>query len=222
MVALTGRAEAYYTDYNGNAAGVRGLRQVRVPVPGAVLHAGRGSGAGTPAHDLPPWAFVAFTQNHDQVANSGHGLRCQQMTSPGRYKATMALLLLGPSTPMLFQGQEFAATTPFNYFADHNPELSRLVNAGRLEFYKQFRSLAVPADGGGQHYEAQHHFDAHQPAAALRHALQVGRKQSQQEEGSRQSGGERHHSEHRLQAAGLYRRHQQRADNRTDAGERSQ
>jgi maltooligosyltrehalose trehalohydrolase len=55
-----------------------------------------------------------------------------------------ALLLLGPNTPMLFQGQEFAASQPFRYFADHNPELARLVRKGRAEFLAQFPNLAQP------------------------------------------------------------------------------
>src|SRR5207237_9192328 len=99
---------------------------------------------GSPALDLPPAAFVTFIQNHDQVANSGQGLRCHALTSPGRYRAMTALLLLAPGTPMLFQGQEFASSSPFFYFADHHPELAKLVCAGRRKFLAQFRRLALP------------------------------------------------------------------------------
>ena len=67
-----------------------------------------------------------------------------QLTSPGRYRALTALLLLGPATPMLFQGQEFAASSPFLYFADLPPELAKVVRAGRAEFLAQFPSLAGP------------------------------------------------------------------------------
>src|SRR5439155_828523 len=94
--------------------------------------------------DLHPAKFVTFLQNHDQVANSARGLRCHLLTSPGRYKALTALMLLGPGTPMLFQGQEFAASSPFQFFADHNPELNRLIRKGRAEFLEQFRSLTGP------------------------------------------------------------------------------
>ena len=73
MVALTGRNEAYYTDYLRHAAGVHLGGQVGLPVPGAALLAGRSKRRGTPALDLPPAAFVDFLQNHDQVANSGRG-----------------------------------------------------------------------------------------------------------------------------------------------------
>ena len=55
-----------------------------------------------------------------------------------------ALLLLGPGTPMLFQGQEFAASAPFLYFADHNPNLAKLVALGRKEFLAQFQTIACP------------------------------------------------------------------------------
>jgi maltooligosyltrehalose trehalohydrolase len=100
---------------------------------------------GTPTFGLHPAAFITFIQNHDQIANSANGLRCHRLTSPGRYRAITALMLLGPGTPMLFQGQEFAASSPFFYFADHNEELSRRIRQGRAEFLRQFPSIASPA-----------------------------------------------------------------------------
>jgi maltooligosyltrehalose trehalohydrolase len=87
---------------------------------------------------------VNFLQNHDQIANSGRGYRAQQISSPGQFKAMTALWLLMPQTPMLFQGQEFAASSPFLYFACHNPELAKLVCAGRAREMSQFPSVAVP------------------------------------------------------------------------------
>jgi maltooligosyltrehalose trehalohydrolase len=99
---------------------------------------------GAPTTGLQPANFVNYIQNHDQIANSLHGLRLHELTGPGRFKAMTALLLLGPGTPMLFQGQEFAASTPFLYFADHNPELAKLVASGRRKFLEQFPSVASP------------------------------------------------------------------------------
>jgi maltooligosyltrehalose trehalohydrolase len=93
---------------------------------------------------LDPANFVTFIQNHDQVANTARGERPNLLATAGKYKAMTALLLLGPSTPMLFQGQEFAATTPFLYFCDHKAELSKQVREGRAQFLAQFRSLALP------------------------------------------------------------------------------
>jgi maltooligosyltrehalose trehalohydrolase len=87
---------------------------------------------------------VTFIQNHDQVANSLCGHRIHTIASAGSLRAMTALLLLGPCTPMLFQGQEFAASTPFLYFADHREELAKAVAAGRLEFLKQFPSINAP------------------------------------------------------------------------------
>ncbi len=86
---------------------------------------------GTPTFDLPPRAFVSYIENHDQVANSAFGRRLHQLSSPGRYRAMTALTLLGPATPLLFQGQEFAASAPFLYFADHREELGEAIRSGR-------------------------------------------------------------------------------------------
>src|SRR5262249_39125442 len=94
------------------------------------------------ALDLPPRAFVNYIQNHDQIANSIDGARLHQVSAVGQYKAITALLLLGPGTPMLFQGQEYGASTPFLYFSDHNKELAALVQQGRTDFLAQFPSIA--------------------------------------------------------------------------------
>jgi len=81
-----------------------------------------------------------YIQNHGQVANSVTGARMHQIASPARVRALTALTLLMPGTPMLFQGQEFAASSPFLYFADHEPELAQAVKRGRAEFLTQFPS----------------------------------------------------------------------------------
>jgi maltooligosyltrehalose trehalohydrolase len=94
-----------------------------------------------PSWGLPPAAFVCYLQNHDQVANSARGLRGHQLTSPGRWRAMTALTLLMPATPLLFQGQEFAASSPFLYFADFEPALAAAVRKGRGEFLTQFPSI---------------------------------------------------------------------------------
>ena len=142
-VAVTGRAEAYYTDYGGRP------QELVSAVKHGFLYQGQHYAwqrkpRGAPAGDVPRTAFVAYIQNHDQVANSARGERLHRLTSPGRSRAITALLLLGPATPMLFQGQEFAASAPFVYFADQRPELAALVRKGRAEFLAQFPSLAAP------------------------------------------------------------------------------
>jgi maltooligosyltrehalose trehalohydrolase len=145
VVAMTGKNPAYYSDYYGNP------QEFISAIKWGYLFQGQRykwqkKRRGTPALDLPPAAFVTFLENHDQVANSGRGERTHQLTSPGRYKALTALLLLAPGTPMLFQGQEFAASAPFFFFADHKPDLAKLVARGRREFLTQFPNLALPAN----------------------------------------------------------------------------
>jgi len=99
---------------------------------------------GSPVLDLQPANFIIFLQNHDQVANSARGQRCHSLTSPGRYRTLTSLMLLSPCTPMLFQGQEFAASTPFLFFVDHHKELAEQVRKGRADFLAQFPSVALP------------------------------------------------------------------------------
>jgi maltooligosyltrehalose trehalohydrolase len=140
-VALTGRNEAYYSGYLGKS------QELLSAVKYGYLYQGQyyrwqKKQRGTPALDLRAAQFVVYLQNHDQIANSGRGERLEQLTSPGRYRAMTALLLLAPGTPMLFQGQEFAASSPFYFFADHNPELGKLVREGRAQFLSQFPSVA--------------------------------------------------------------------------------
>lgn len=143
MVALTSRTEAYYTDYRGSP------QEFVSAAKHGFLYQGQhykwqGKRRGMPAFGLPRPAFVTFLQNHDQIANSGRGMRGHALASPGRWRAMTALTLLGPGTPMLFQGQEFAASAPFLYFADHEPGLAGKVAEGRAAFLAQFPSIADP------------------------------------------------------------------------------
>lgn len=141
MVALTGRNEAYYSDYKATP------QEFISALKWGYLFQGQHykwqkQRRGTPAFGLEPWQFINYIQNHDQIANSLRGARAHQLTSPARLKALTALMLLGPGSPMLFQGQEFAASSPFFYFADHNSELAKLVAKGRKEFLSQFKTIA--------------------------------------------------------------------------------
>ena len=147
MVALTGRREAYYSDYRGRPSEFVAAAKYGFLYQGQ-RYVWQRKSRGTPALDLPAESFVVFLQNHDQIANSMAGLRLHALTSPGRWRAMTAYLLLMPGIPMLFQGQEFAASSPFLYFADHNPELDRAVRKGRREFLGQFPSLANPEVSG--------------------------------------------------------------------------
>jgi maltooligosyltrehalose trehalohydrolase len=139
LVALTGRREAYYLDYAGSAQELVSAARHGFLYQGQRYRWQR-KRRGTPAGDLPASAFVSYLENHDQVANSARGLRLAQITSPGRLRALTAYLLLGPGTPLLFQGQEFASTRPFLFFADH-PRLAEAIREGRRRFMAQWRSL---------------------------------------------------------------------------------
>jgi maltooligosyltrehalose trehalohydrolase len=143
MVALTGRKEAYYTDYHGNPQEFVSAAKYGFLYQGQ-RYKWQKKPRGTPTFGLPPAAFVNFLQNHDQIANSGMGQRIHRQASPGRLRAMTAYVLLLPGTPMLFMGQEFASSAPFLYFADHPEDLADTVDVGRKEFLQQFRSLATP------------------------------------------------------------------------------
>lgn len=141
IVAMTGHHEAYYTDYRGSPQEFVSAAKYGYLFQGQ-HYKWQKKRRGSPALELNPWNFVAYLQNHDQVANSGRGERPNTVTHPGLYRAMSALLLLGPATPMLFQGQEFGATTPFLFFCDHQGDLHEAVFRGRKEFLAQFPSLA--------------------------------------------------------------------------------
>jgi maltooligosyltrehalose trehalohydrolase len=92
-------------------------------------------------------SFVAFTQNHDAIANTLDGRRLQRQVSPGKYRAITAALLLGPQTPLIFMGQEFNASSVFPYFADYPPQSKELWNSRKKEAaeFAQFRDPSALA-----------------------------------------------------------------------------
>ena len=145
-VALTGTHEAYTSDYRGTArewlaAALHGFlfQGQYYPWQRAIR--------GAPALDRPAHEFIAFIENHDQVANAAVGRRLTGMASPPAWRAMSALLLLGPWTPLLFQGQEWGSSTPFAYFCDHEPGLQAAVFRGRQAFLSQFSRLSAVFEG---------------------------------------------------------------------------
>ncbi|MDB5641697.1 MAG: Alpha-amylase-family protein [Hyphomicrobiales bacterium] len=144
VVAATGRNDAYYEDHFGEPQEFISAAKHGFLFQGQ-RYAHQDGRRGEPALSVAPIHFVNFIENHDQVANSGRGRRLHQLTSPGAYRTLSALMLLTPGTPMLFQGQEFASSAPFLYFADHQPELAKQVADGRRLFLGQFESLADPS-----------------------------------------------------------------------------
>src|SRR5437867_3703144 len=143
VVALTGKREAYYTDYLGSPQEFISAAKYGYLFQGQPF-IWQEAPRGTPTFGAPPEAFVAFIENHVQVSNTAAGERLRFQTSPGRYRAMTALLLLGPWTPLLFQGQEFGASTPFMFFTDTGDgPMREAIRKGRFEFLAQFPSLAT-------------------------------------------------------------------------------
>lgn len=127
---LAGDHEGYYAHFQGTLDEVvRCIRQGWLRM-------------GTRAEDRPAWQFLYVLQNHDQVGNRAFGDRLHHQIGVERFAAASALLLFLPYTPMLFMGQEFAASTPFQFFTDHNPELGKNVTEGRRREFKDFSHFA--------------------------------------------------------------------------------
>ncbi len=134
---LTGDTSGYYADFGTLEHLAKALRQAWVY--DGIWSEHRGRHHGRPPTGLSGSQFVVCTQNHDQVGNRAVGDRPSSNMSDGRLRIAAALLLTSPFTPMLFQGEEWGTTTPFQYFTDHDdPELGRAVSEGRRNEFSYF------------------------------------------------------------------------------------
>lgn len=140
-VALTGQRGAYFHDYLGCAREFCSMARHGFLYQGQ-WYTWQQKGRGTSSLGLPGHTFVAYLANHDQVANTGVGCRPHELAPAPLWRALTGLLLLGPHTPMLFQGQEFGSDAPFCYFADLGDELAEPIRKGRGELLGQFAHLA--------------------------------------------------------------------------------
>jgi maltooligosyltrehalose trehalohydrolase len=141
VVALTSRQEGYFGDYRGAPQEFISAAKHGFLYQGQAF-SWRKALRGTPGLDIAPEAFVCFIENHDQIANTGPGDRLRFQTSPSRYRIMTALLLLGPWTPLLFQGEEFGASSPFMFFADIGGAPVRdAIRRGRAQWLAPFLSL---------------------------------------------------------------------------------
>jgi len=139
---LTGERAGYYADFGSLEYLARCYR--RVYALGRDYSAYRRRHHGRPVGALPGTRFLGYLQNHDQVGNRAFGERSAELMSPGRLRIGAALVVLSPFVPMLFQGEEWAASTPFLYFTDHqDPGLGRAIREGRRREF--------PATGLGAH-----------------------------------------------------------------------
>ncbi len=154
-VLLTGESHGYYGDYvdhptdhlartltegfawQGEPSAFRGAR-IR----------------GEPSADLPPLAFVAFLQNHDQTGNRAAGERITALAPARAVRMATALLLLAPFPPLLFMGQEWGCEQPFPFFCDFRPELADAVREGRREEFPDHEASRIPDPCAGSTFRS--------------------------------------------------------------------
>jgi maltooligosyltrehalose trehalohydrolase len=135
--AMTGETIGYYVDFNGVEDVAMALRDSYVYQGQYSAHRKRRHGR--PPADVRPDQLVVNSQNHDQIGNRAKGERLSMLLKPIQLKAVAAVTILSPFVPLLFQGEEWGASTPFFYFTDHqNKELGQLVAEGRRQEFKTF------------------------------------------------------------------------------------
>jgi maltooligosyltrehalose trehalohydrolase len=189
---VAGDAAGYYSDYAGSTS------ELARTIAQGWLYSGEISPRlkrprGTDPSAVPMDRFVVCLQNHDQIGNRAFGDRLHHVVDRATWRAVSAVLLTVPMTPLLFMGQEWAASTPFQYFTDLSPELGRLVTTGRREEFREFPAFsssearsAIPDPQSATTFEASrlrwteraapHHADVltlYERLLALRHAHTV-------------------------------------------------
>ncbi len=130
-VALTGVKEGYFASYSGTLDALATTLDHGWFYTGQAYAQWKGRPRGTACRELAPRAFVYCIENHDQVGNRALGERLEHLVAPSWFRASSALLCLSPYVPLIFMGQEWAATSPFLYFTNHGGDLGRAVSQGR-------------------------------------------------------------------------------------------
>jgi maltooligosyltrehalose trehalohydrolase len=166
-VALTGESQGYYADFQD-------------PMPKLVAAIERGwsyegqykpsfgRAHGTPAAHLRARHFVVCAQNHDQIGNRARGERLTELTDEGGLRAAAALIALQPALPLYFQGEEWGAREPFQYFVSHgDAELVEAVRKGRREEFKGFTWTDVPDPFAEEVFRRSHLDRSRKDARAL-------------------------------------------------------
>lgn len=140
---LTGQSDGYFADSSGSA------HDIATTVKKGWFYCGQrssyfGHDRGSDPSSLSSKAFIICLQNHDQVGNRAMGERLNHLVDLASYRAATVLLLLAPEIPLMFMGQEWAASSPFLYFTDHNDDLGQKVTEGRRREFARFGSFADP------------------------------------------------------------------------------
>jgi maltooligosyltrehalose trehalohydrolase len=138
---LAGDRDGYYRDFAGTTTDVASTVRQGWFFTGQYSEHLRGR-RGTDPASLSPERFVVCLQNHDQVGNRAFGDRLHHVIDGAAYRAASVLLLTLPQTPLLFMGQEWAASSPFLFFTDHESALGRLVTEGRRREFREFAAFA--------------------------------------------------------------------------------
>ena len=134
---LTGEHDGYYSDFGAISCLTKALRHAYVYDGEFSPHRQRVHGRS--ASGLSGHRFLGYLQNHDQIGNRARGERSSHLMSPKKLKIAAALVMTSPFVPMLFQGEEWAASTPFFYFTDYQePELAKAVREGRCREFAVF------------------------------------------------------------------------------------
>ncbi len=142
--AASGDDEGYYSDYIGHSERLGRALAQGFAFQGELMPY-RGSARGQPCSHLPPPAFVAFIQNHDQVGNRALGERITALAPSAAVRAITAVYLLLPQVPMLFMGEEWHCPHPFLFFCDFGGELGAAVARGRREEFARFKAFCDEA-----------------------------------------------------------------------------
>lgn len=145
-ILLSGERDGYYADYADRPAWHLGRSLTEgFSYQGEVSAYRGGQSRGEPSAMLPPAAFVNFLQTHDQVGNRAFGERIVSLAGAEAVRAAAAIMLLAPSPPLLFMGEEFAAPEPFLFFCDFGADLADAVASGRREEFAAFARFSDPA-----------------------------------------------------------------------------
>ncbi len=141
--AATLESNGYYGDYKDDSEKLGRALAEGFAFQGEVMQATEAP-RGEPSAFLPPGAFIAFMQNHDQIGNRAFGERINAIASPEAVHAIASVYLLLPQTPMLFMGEEWGSSQPFPFFCDFEGELGELVRKGRRDEFKNFPEFQDP------------------------------------------------------------------------------
>ncbi len=159
---LSGDRHGYYADFAGSTS------ELAATIQRGWFYTGqrsprRDAPRGTDPSAIPMQRFIVCLQNHDQIGNRPRGDRLNDVVSPESWRAATVVLLTAPMTPLIFMGQEWAATTPFQYFTDLEPGLGVLVTAGRRrefaefpEFSDELNRATIPDPQARSTFEASH------------------------------------------------------------------